>query len=743
MLRQRHRVGNPAASRTANATRPALEGLEERVVPSSSAFVRLNQVGYEPGATKTAFLLASSLETGATFQVLDSGGHTVYSAPVGANLGTWSTSYPDVYALDFSAVTTPGSYSVTATGPIPAGSPSFRIDTAANLYAGLLPKALFFYQAQQDGPDVNSSVLDRQPSHLTDESAKVYSTPVYMHGKLQGTLNPVGGPVDVSGGWFDAGDYIKLVETASYTEAVMLLAVRDYPGQLSGGSADFATEARFGMDWLLKMWHDGTQTLYYQVGIGDGNGTTILGDHDVWRLPQADDALNVKPGDPEYYIKYRPVFEAGSAGSLISPNLAGRLAADFALGFQVFQASDPAYADRCLLAGEHVFDLARTTNVGQLLTAAPHGYYPEVEWRDDLELGATELYFAVASGNLPSGLPHTAPLFYLKAGAQWASAYINGPHDGGDSLNLYDVSGLAHYELSHAIAQAGNPSGLAVTPAQLLADLKKQLDIGVAQARRDPFGFGTGYGSGNDLTPHALGYALEASFYDELANASTYADFGQTQLSWVLGANAWGATFIVGAGTTFPEDLQHQVANLVGSLDGGSPILLGATVDGPNQTSVFKNLGLPSGARTNPPDEPDEFKAFTGHGARYWDNVKAYPSTEPADDYTALTILLFAREVAGAPPHAALAGPVGTLAQPRVLPATVTVVSADQPAPAALLQAVTIELTPTPSAGPAPAPSDVRHPHRPAGASDLLVFEPEPGATPDLATLVLGGPDTQ
>jgi len=40
-----------------------------------------------------------------------------------------------------------------------------------------------------------------------------------------------------------------------------------------------------------------------------------------------------------------------------------------------------------------------------------------------------------------------------------------GPNDAADSLNLYDVSGIAHYELYHALTQAGNPSGLEATKA--------------------------------------------------------------------------------------------------------------------------------------------------------------------------------------------------------------------------------------------------------------------------------------
>ena len=54
-----------------------------------------------------------------------------------------------------------------------------------------------------------------------------------------------------------------------------------------------------------------SQDLYAQVGIGTGSEEFgFVGDHDVWRLPEADDRLNVRPGDSEYYIKYRPVFRA-------------------------------------------------------------------------------------------------------------------------------------------------------------------------------------------------------------------------------------------------------------------------------------------------------------------------------------------------------------------------------------------------------------------------------------------------
>ena len=92
---------------------------------SRTAFIRVNQVGYTTAESKRAYLLASAAETGATFSVM-SGSTTVFTGPVGANLGSWSSAYPNVYALDFSSVAAAGTYTIAVTGPIAASSPNFR-----------------------------------------------------------------------------------------------------------------------------------------------------------------------------------------------------------------------------------------------------------------------------------------------------------------------------------------------------------------------------------------------------------------------------------------------------------------------------------------------------------------------------------------------------------------------------------------------------------------------------------------
>src|SRR5258708_14828953 len=235
--------------------------------------------------------MASGAEAGATFSVKNASGATVYSAPIGANLGSWSNSYPDVYALDFDSMTTPGTYTIVTSGPIVGSSPGFPIDTAANVYAGALDNALSFYQNERDGPNYIPSALRTAPGHLNDASAMTYLTPnMNSSGRFSGDLTPLGVKIDASGGWWDAGDYLKFVETISYTVDMVQLGVRDFPNQLGTGSttANFTAEAKFGLDWLQHMWDDSTQTLYYQVGIGTRHSKTI-GDHDIWRLPQADD----------------------------------------------------------------------------------------------------------------------------------------------------------------------------------------------------------------------------------------------------------------------------------------------------------------------------------------------------------------------------------------------------------------------------------------------------------------------
>ncbi|MBV9537018.1 MAG: glycoside hydrolase family 9 protein, partial [Solirubrobacterales bacterium] len=288
----------------------------------TKAYIRVDQFGYAPNAPKHAYLISTTPETGKAFAVQKAHGQTVVSGTIGHSIGTVNTTYRYVYLLAFGKLAHRGTYKVTAAK---ATSPPFRIASAQARYAKALANALSFYENERDGPNFIRSPLRTAPGHLNDRQARTYLPPkTNGNGNFKGSLNALPQFIDAAGGWWDAGDYLKFVETTSYTVAVMEAAVRDFPAQLGAGApaaSDFTAEARFGLNWLLHMWDEHTRTMYFQVGIGAGNRHAIS-DHDIWRLPQADDTWG--GSDPAArYIRNRPVFRAGAAGTPVSPNIAG------------------------------------------------------------------------------------------------------------------------------------------------------------------------------------------------------------------------------------------------------------------------------------------------------------------------------------------------------------------------------------------------------------------------------------
>jgi hypothetical protein len=151
--------------------------------------------------------------------------------------------------------------------------------------------------------------------------------------------------------------------------------------------------------------------LFAQVGIGNGNA--IQGDYNFWFLPQAEDRMNVSPGGnpgpTAYFVKYRPVFEAAPPGKPVSPNLAGRFAADFALGAQLGATTDgPSSIGN--FTGLGTVPGMRACRAGQFapFNNATAGYednvvsWPSVEPADDYT--ATSLFAFALGGDQGSGL---------------------------------------------------------------------------------------------------------------------------------------------------------------------------------------------------------------------------------------------------------------------------------------------------------------------------------------------------
>jgi endoglucanase len=640
----------------------AVPGAAERLPPLPSVplqetapvMFRVNQVGYPEDAPKRALAMTRvSLPVAARgFEILDAHKHVV-SRGNATGPARWNRRYA-VYTLDFSSVRASGLYTIRFAS---TSSPRVRIAARASLYRPLADAALAFLRSQRDGPEAIPGAMRRRPAHLGDAAATVYLPPSFRGDALAGPLTPTGEHAGVLGGWFDAGDYLKFVETASFVDVALLYTARDYSAGVSNPTALLA-EARHGTDWLLKMWDQSRRVLYLQVGIGNGTANErILGDHDIWRLPQVDDHLGAKPGSPTYLVAHRPVFAANAPGRPISPNLAGRLAAAFGLCAQVFAQSDPTYARRCLLAGQTIYDQADGNPSGRLTTSVPFSFYTETEWRDDMELGATELYLATGAleASEPSGLPHREADFYLSPAGYWANAYILAKDSGQDSLNVYDTSALADRDLARILQTAQAQNAIAHVrsvevptdvPA-LLRDRHDQLALAGGLAARDPFGLANP-ANPTDTVSHALGYAIQVRLYDAMAGGGAFQQLGQHQLDWVLGANAWGSSFVVGAGSVYPHCLASQIPNLSGSLNGRPPILAGATVNGPAGLGELRDLGAPEGFRPCPRrSASDPFRAQSGRGLGYLDDVRSPVTSEPTDDLAALTLLASAELAAG------------------------------------------------------------------------------------------------
>jgi len=602
--------------------------------------VRVDQLGYRPTEHKVAFLMLTAATPGLAFTVENRAGHTVLSGHAGPTTGSWNAAYPAVYPLDVSRLQARGTYRIVVAGAS-ASSPWFRVASAADMLTPRVADTVRFFQAQRDGAGVIAGPLHRKPSHLNDKKAYVYAWPTYENEDsdaiVGNSLKRISGPVDVEGGWFDAGDFIKFAHTTAYADDLLLVSQRSLGHEASPA---LQAEARYGLKWLDKAWDPKHDLLYFQVGIGSGNTAgTFLGDHDTWRLPEVDDSVK---GAENRYVRQRPVFATDARPGHLAPNLAGRISAAFALAAQVDARRDPSRAKAELAKAAEILSRAKTRNVhsADVVTALPKAFYPESSWRDDMELGAAEL---ARAGFL---LHDPRAQQWLGQAAHWGQQYL-AREAGDDTLNLYDDSALAHFDLIRMIDEHGRSASVRALRPRLLGDLRKQLDRGRTHARSDTFRAG-GDADNFDVASHTFGLAATAALYHRATGSKAYDAFGTSQRDWVLGGNAWGASMMIGVGTTYPACPQHVVANLSGSLTGHGKVLRGAVVNGPNSADLFSD-GLDDffdNGNACPVDGKDRFAEFTGHGSQFVDDVRAWQTDEPALDMSGSAALALALEAA-------------------------------------------------------------------------------------------------
>ena len=190
---------------------------------------------------------------------------------------------------------------------------------------------------------------------------------------------------------------------------------------------------------------------------------------------------------------------------------------------------------------------------------------------------------------------------------------------------------------------SGHATDLYTNASDVLDDLRQDDALGTRLAAQGPLSLADP-AIPSDTVGHALGEAIGARLYDEVAHRRTFESLSERQLDWVLGANPWGSSFVVGAGARYPRCLAHQIANLSGSLTGRGVLDLGAVVAGP--TGRSGEAGAPDGYRRCAVDSR-LYASFDGSGMHYRDDVGSPVTSEPSDDLAGMSLLAFAQAALG------------------------------------------------------------------------------------------------
>lgn len=568
---------------------------------TAAMHIRVNQLGYRPPDPKIANLF-SSAPLPAECAVIDASTKRVaFTAPTKSIAGSWGE-FSHHAEIDLSAFNKPGKY-ILRCGD--AESRQFAIDP--QVYDRLPDQLLEFMRQQRCGYNP-----------FFDATCHSYD------GRTAYGPRPPGSYLNVTGGWHDAGDQLKYLITSSNATAQMLLAyliARDtgvlgdhfngsgQPGL--NGLADVLDEARWGLDWMLRL-HPAPDELYHQVA--DDR------DHQGWRLPHKEivdygwgvglyRVVYFADGQPQGLSKY----QSESTGVA---NIAGRYAAAMALGYQVWKNDERlgSYAQKLLQAAREVYTLGLAKEGVQQGNSYSAPYrYEETTWADDMEWGAAELYRA------------TGERRYLTEARRFAKQAADESWLGRTEARhyqFYPFMNLGHYRL-YEVADAK-------TKKDLAAYYRQGIERAVAAAEGNPFRMGVPFiWCSNNLT---VALSTQALLYERMTGDRRYRAFAARQMDWLLGRNPWAYSMFTGIpeGGLSPRDV-HLVPNALLKRE-----VRGGLVDGPVYRRIFQSL---KGVTIT---EPDPLAAFQDERAVYHDSIGDYSTNEPTMDGTASAILLWA-----------------------------------------------------------------------------------------------------
>jgi endoglucanase len=555
---------------------------------SSAPWIRVNQLGYLPGAIKVAVLVdTAAVKKSTEFGIHDAlSDALVYRSTECAAYGAYGP-FRASWRLTFSGFREPGAYYITCAG---TRSPVFRI--AADVYDGAADHLLQYMRQQRSGynPFLNDSCHTR-------DGYVIYG------GAEDSTF------VDVAGGWHDASDYLQYVTTSANAVVQMLFAWEQNPDVFAdlfgangrsgaNGIADILDEARWGIMWLLKM-NPAPGVMYNQLA--DDR------DHRGFRLPTLDTVSYGRGTErPVYRCTGLPqgLYQYQNRTTGIA-STAAKYASAFALGSILFHQTDRAFA---LLLGRKAIEAyayaAAHPGVCQTAPCRAPYFYEEDNWVDDMELAAAQLFRLTGEERYATDLAVYAA---QEPVTPWMGA------DAARHYQWYPFVNLGHFY--------GAKSG--VERERLAGYMKEGLERVHARGKRTPFLFGIPFiWCSNNLVSALL---TQARCYRELTGDNAYAEMEASLRDWLFGCNPWGTSMIVGLPKdgVVPRDPHSAFTHVNGlPIDGG-------LVDGPVYGRIFASL---KGVRLA---KADDFAPFQSDLAVYHDDWADYSTNEPTMDGTA------------------------------------------------------------------------------------------------------------
>ena len=566
------------------------------------SWIRINQLGYTPHGIKVAIWCSKEKLPISTWQLVDVKTHKiVFSRKAGKAFGAYGP-YAQTLRLNFSPFNKPGKYYLQAGD---TKSPEFEI--SKDVYKGAADFCLRYMRQQRSG--FNPFLKDSCHTH----------DGYVLYGSAAGIKDST--HVDVVGGWHDATDYLQYSTTSANATYHLLMAYRDFPKVFrdekeangldgSNGMADVLDEAKWGLDWLLKM-HPNKDWMFNQIA--DDR------DHIGMRLPKQDSQYGRGYERPVYFINGEPQQRGKFMNNTLgTSSTAGKFSSAFSLGSLTFDKLNHSYAESLLEHANSAFLFAlKKPGVTQTASVVSPYIYAEDNWTDDMELAAVNLY-SVSKENK-----------YVSQSLKYAGAEKITPWLGADTAKHYQwypFINIGHYELAKQLKGQQRDT--------IINYYKEGIKRVWNKAKQNAFYRGIPYiWCSNNLT---TSFAIQCYWYQQLTGDRTFSELEQANFDWIFGCNPWGTSMVYGLpayGDT-PVDPHSSFTHIKQyPIDGG-------LVDGPVYGSIYKNL---IGITLN---DADEYSEFQSDLAVYHDDYGDYSTDEPTMDGTASLIYLLAAKEA-------------------------------------------------------------------------------------------------